>query len=54
MGRGDIYVVAPADEARELTQQTDVGRAGEAPAGADCYRLLVGRVLYPPHLLKGF
>jgi hypothetical protein len=25
---------------------------GEAPAGADCYRLLVGRVPYPPHLLK--
>jgi hypothetical protein len=23
-------------------------RAGEAPAGADCYRLLVGRVPYPP------
>jgi hypothetical protein len=34
MGDGGIYVVAPADEARELTtQQTDVGRAGEAPAG---------------------
>jgi hypothetical protein len=34
MANGGIYVVAPADEARELTQQTAVGRAGEAPAGA--------------------
>jgi hypothetical protein len=48
MANGGIYVVAPADEARELTQETAVGRAGEAPAGADCYRLLVGRVPYPP------
>ena len=48
MANGGIYVVAPADEARELTQETAVGRAGEAPAGADCYRLLIGRVPYPP------
>jgi hypothetical protein len=34
MGNGGIYVVVPADEARELTQETAVGRAGEAPAGA--------------------
>jgi hypothetical protein len=34
MANDGIYVVAPADEARELTQQTAVGRAGEAPAGA--------------------
>jgi len=48
MANGGIYVVAPADEARELTQKSAVGRAGEAPTGADCYRLLVGRVPYPP------
>ena len=34
MANGGIYVVAPADEARELTQETAIGRAGEAPAGA--------------------
>jgi hypothetical protein len=33
MANGGIYVVAPADEARELTQETAVGRAGGAPAG---------------------
>jgi hypothetical protein len=32
MANGGIYVVAQADEARELTQQTAIGRAGEAPA----------------------
>jgi hypothetical protein len=32
MANGGIYVV-PADEARELTQETAVGRAGGAPAG---------------------
>jgi hypothetical protein len=35
MANGGIYVVAPADEARELTQETAIGRAGEAPAGKD-------------------
>jgi hypothetical protein len=34
MANDGIYVVAPADEARELTQQTAVGCAGEAPPGA--------------------
>jgi hypothetical protein len=34
MANDGIYVVAPADEARELPQQTAVRRAGEAPAGA--------------------
>jgi hypothetical protein len=34
MANDGIYVVAPADEARELPQQTAVGRAGETPAGA--------------------
>jgi hypothetical protein len=34
MANDGIYVVAPADEAQELPQQTAVGRAGEAPAGA--------------------
>jgi hypothetical protein len=38
MANGGIYVVAPADEARELTKETAVGRAGEAPAG----RIVVG------------
>ena len=32
MGNGGIYIVAPADEAGELTQQTAVGRAREALA----------------------
>jgi hypothetical protein len=35
MANGGIYVVAPADEARELTQETAIGRAAEAPAGGD-------------------
>jgi hypothetical protein len=48
MANNGIYVIAPADEARELAQETAMGRAGRAPAGADCYRLLVGRVPYPP------
>jgi hypothetical protein len=47
MANGRIYVV-PADEARKLTREIAIGRAREAPAGADCYRLLVGRVPYPP------
>jgi hypothetical protein len=35
MANGGIYVVvAPADEARELNQESAVGRAGEAPAEA--------------------
>jgi hypothetical protein len=34
MDNGGIYVVAPADAARELTQETAVGRAGEAPGGS--------------------
>jgi hypothetical protein len=34
MANGGIYVVAPADETRELTQESAVGRLGEAPAGA--------------------
>ena len=33
MANSGIYVVAPADEARELTQNTAMGRATEAPAG---------------------
>jgi hypothetical protein len=32
MANGGIYIVAPADEAGELTQQTAVGRAREALA----------------------
>jgi hypothetical protein len=36
MANGGIYVVVPADEARELTQESTVGRATEAPAGAEC------------------
>jgi hypothetical protein len=39
MGNGGIYIVASADEARELTQQTAVGCAGEAPTGAECMQL---------------
>ena len=41
MANGGIYVAAPADEAQELTRETAVGRAGEAPtrANASCYRL---------------
>ncbi len=35
MANGGIYIVAPADEARELTQETAIGRAGEALVGAD-------------------
>jgi len=42
MANGGIYVVVPADDARELTQQTAIGRAGEAPTGAGYYRLRVG------------
>ncbi len=34
MANGGIYVVALADEARELIQETAVGCAREAPAGA--------------------
>jgi ABC-type Fe3+ transport system substrate-binding protein len=34
MANGGIYVVSPADEARELTQGAAVDRAGEAQAGA--------------------
>ena len=34
MANGGIYVVVPGDETRELTQQTAVGHAGEAPAEA--------------------
>jgi hypothetical protein len=34
MANGGIFVVAPADEARELIQETAVGCAREAPAGA--------------------
>jgi hypothetical protein len=33
MANGGIYIVVPADEARELTQETAIGRAGEAPVG---------------------
>jgi hypothetical protein len=33
MANGGIYVVVPADETRELTQESAVGRLGEAPAG---------------------
>jgi hypothetical protein len=36
MANGGIYVVAPADEARELDQETAGGRVGEAPVGAEC------------------
>jgi hypothetical protein len=37
MANGGTYIVAPADEAGELTQQqTAVGRAREALAGAEC------------------
>jgi hypothetical protein len=32
MANGGIYVVVPADETRELTQESAVGRLGEAPA----------------------
>jgi hypothetical protein len=33
MANGGIYVVSVAEEARELTQDTAIGRAGEAPGG---------------------
>jgi hypothetical protein len=33
MANGGIYIVVPADETRELTQESAVGRAGEASAG---------------------
>jgi hypothetical protein len=39
MANGGIYIVAPADEARELDQESTVGRAGEAPAGAERVQL---------------
>jgi hypothetical protein len=32
MANGGIYVVVPADETRELTQESAVGPLGEAPA----------------------
>jgi len=32
MANGGIHVVVPADETRELTQESAVGRLGEAPA----------------------
>jgi hypothetical protein len=32
MANGGIYIVVPADETRELTQESAVGRLGEAPA----------------------
>ena len=32
MANGGIYVVVPGDETRELTQESAVGRLGEAPA----------------------
>ena len=41
MANGGIYVVAPADEARELIQETAVGCAGGA-GGSTFYRLRVG------------
>ena len=34
MANGGIYLVIRADEARELNQETALGRAGEAPAEA--------------------
>jgi hypothetical protein len=36
MANGGIYIVAPADVARELTLETAIGCATEAPAGAEC------------------
>jgi hypothetical protein len=42
MANGGIYVVVPADETRELTQESAVGHAGEAPARCCSYRLQVG------------
>jgi hypothetical protein len=33
MANGGIYVVAPADEAQELTQETAIGRAEEVLGG---------------------
>jgi hypothetical protein len=42
MANGGIYVVAPADDTRELTQQTALGRAGEASAGRIAIAFLRG------------
>jgi hypothetical protein len=42
MGSGGIYVVAPADEAQELTQETAIVRATEALAGGGLLSLSSG------------
>jgi hypothetical protein len=53
MGNGGIYVVVPADEARELTQDTALGRGRRGASGGGLLSPSYGKVLYPPHLLKG-
>ena len=52
MGNGGIYVVAPADEAQELTQQTAIVRATEALAGGGLLSLSSGEGAILAHLLK--
>ena len=52
MGNGGIYVVAPADEAQELTQQTAIVRATEALAGGGLLSLSSGEGAVSAHLLK--
>ena len=52
MGNGGIYVVVPADEAQELTQQTAIVRATEALAGGGLLSLSSGEGAVSAHLLK--
>ena len=52
MGNGGIYVVAPADEAQELTQETAIVRATEALAGGGLLSLSSGEGAVSAHLLK--
>jgi hypothetical protein len=53
MGNGGIYVVVPADEARELTQESALGRGRRGASGGRLLSPACGKVLYPPHLLNG-
>jgi hypothetical protein len=52
MGNGRIYVVAPADEAQELTQETAIVRATEALAGGGLLSLSSGEGAVSTHLLN--
>jgi hypothetical protein len=53
MGNGGIYILVPAGEARELTQDTALGPGRRGASGVGLLSSSCGKVLYPPHLLKG-